>query len=99
MVSANGSASGPARRRRGYPYPQFPIPEVDSAARRVINRVAERVGTTSRRCGIDDLARLRTWEGPEHAKRRIGSLGRLAQLGERLPYKQEVGGSRPSPPT
>src|ERR687888_1021448 len=26
-------------------------------------------------------------------------LGRLAQLGERLPYKQEVGGSIPSPPT
>jgi hypothetical protein len=25
--------------------------------------------------------------------------GRLAQLGERLPYKQEVGGSIPSPPT
>src|SRR5439155_22202847 len=25
--------------------------------------------------------------------------GRLAQLVERLPYKQEVGGSRPSPPT
>jgi hypothetical protein len=24
--------------------------------------------------------------------------GRLAQLGERLPYKQEVGGSIPSPP-
>ena len=26
------------------------------------------------------------------------ALGRLAQLGERLPYKQEVGGSIPSPP-
>jgi hypothetical protein len=26
-------------------------------------------------------------------------FGRLAQLGERLPYKQEVGGSIPSPPT
>ena len=26
------------------------------------------------------------------------SSGRLAQLGERLPYKQEVGGSIPSPP-
>ena len=25
-------------------------------------------------------------------------IGRLAQLGERLPYKQEVGGSIPSPP-
>ena len=25
--------------------------------------------------------------------------GRLAQLGERLPYKQDVGGSIPSPPT
>ena len=25
-------------------------------------------------------------------------LGRLAQLGERLPYKQEVAGSRPAPP-
>ena len=25
-------------------------------------------------------------------------FGRLAQLGERLPYKQEVGGSIPSPP-
>jgi hypothetical protein len=24
--------------------------------------------------------------------------GRLAQLGERLPYKQEVAGSRPAPP-
>jgi hypothetical protein len=28
-----------------------------------------------------------------------GGPGRLAQLGERLPYKQEVGGSIPSPPT
>ncbi|VFU14012.1 hypothetical protein SCFA_2390005 [anaerobic digester metagenome] len=26
-------------------------------------------------------------------------LGRLAQLGERLPYKQDVGGSSPSSPT
>src|SRR5262249_292677 len=26
-------------------------------------------------------------------------VGRLAQLGERLPYKQEVGGSTPAPPT
>ncbi len=26
-------------------------------------------------------------------------LGRLAQLGERLPYKQEVAGSSPAPPT
>jgi hypothetical protein len=25
--------------------------------------------------------------------------GRLAQLGERLPYKQEVAGSSPAPPT
>ena len=29
---------------------------------------------------------------------RLSRLGRLAQLGERLPYKQEVGGSIPSPP-
>ena len=28
-----------------------------------------------------------------------GDFGRLAQLGERLPYKQDVGGSIPSPPT
>ena len=28
----------------------------------------------------------------------LSRLGRLAQLGERLPYKQEVGGSIPSPP-
>src|SRR6185312_10253876 len=28
----------------------------------------------------------------------LGAPGRLAQLGERLPYKQEVGGSIPSPP-
>ena len=28
-----------------------------------------------------------------------GISGRLAQLGERLPYKQEVRGSSPSPPT
>src|ERR671935_1706694 len=28
----------------------------------------------------------------------LASPGRLAQLGERLPYKQEVGGSIPSPP-
>jgi hypothetical protein len=29
---------------------------------------------------------------------RLPPAGRLAQLGERLPYKQEVGGSIPSPP-
>ena len=29
---------------------------------------------------------------------RIERLGRLAQLGERLPYKQEVTGSNPVPP-
>ena len=29
----------------------------------------------------------------------LGKPGRLAQLGERLPYKQEVGGSSPPPPT
>jgi hypothetical protein len=29
----------------------------------------------------------------------VTTPGRLAQLGERLPYKQEVGGSIPSPPT
>ena len=29
----------------------------------------------------------------------VRGRGRLAQLGERLPYKQEVGGSIPSPPT
>ena len=29
---------------------------------------------------------------------RLACPGRLAQLGERLPYKQEVGGSIPSPP-
>ena len=28
----------------------------------------------------------------------LSAIGRLAQLGERLPYKQEVGGSIPSPP-
>src|SRR5262245_37359234 len=28
----------------------------------------------------------------------LGALGRLAQLGERLPYKQEVTGSSPVPP-
>ena len=28
----------------------------------------------------------------------ISSRGRLAQLGERLPYKQEVAGSIPAPP-
>jgi hypothetical protein len=28
----------------------------------------------------------------------LGSFGRLAQLGERLPYKQEVTGSSPVPP-
>src|SRR5438034_7445302 len=28
----------------------------------------------------------------------VDEPGRLAQLGERLPYKQEVGGSIPSPP-
>jgi hypothetical protein len=33
--------------------------------------------------------------------RRMGqaALGRLAQLGERLPYKEDVGGSSPSSPT
>ena len=31
--------------------------------------------------------------------RTVELSGRLAQLGERLPYKQEVGGSIPSPPT
>jgi hypothetical protein len=36
---------------------------------------------------------------PERSSRsRLISAGRLAQLGERLPYKQEVGGSIPSPP-
>jgi hypothetical protein len=30
--------------------------------------------------------------------RRIDRPGRLAQLGERLPYKQEVTGSNPVPP-
>jgi len=29
----------------------------------------------------------------------MGATGRLAQLGEHLPYKQGVGGSSPSPPT
>jgi hypothetical protein len=29
----------------------------------------------------------------------IDTDGRLAQLGERLPYKQEVAGSNPAPPT
>src|SRR5580765_1427764 len=32
------------------------------------------------------------------AQATLSRLGRLAQLGERLPYKQEVGGSIPSPP-
>ena len=36
------------------------------------------------------------WVGEETAY--DGGFGRLAQLGERLPYKQEVGGSIPSPP-
>jgi hypothetical protein len=31
-------------------------------------------------------------------KATLTAPGRLAQLGERLPYKQEVGGSIPSPP-
>ena len=31
---------------------------------------------------------------PRHLK-----IGRIAQLGERLPYKQDVGGSSPSSPT
>src|SRR5438445_9659400 len=35
--------------------------------------------------------------GPKMAT--VNRFGRLAQLGERLPYKQEVGGSNPSPPT
>src|SRR5690349_16121608 len=30
---------------------------------------------------------------------RVPQFGRLAQLGEHLPYKQGVGGSSPSPPT
>ena len=30
---------------------------------------------------------------------RVTTFGRLAQLGERLPYKQDVGGSIPSSPT
>src|SRR4029077_12679566 len=33
------------------------------------------------------------------AQATLSRLGRLAQLGERLPYKQEVTGSSPVPPT
>ena len=39
-------------------------------------------------------------EGPARsAGVRLEWVGRLAQLGERLPYKQEVAGSSPAPPT
>jgi hypothetical protein len=37
-------------------------------------------------------------QAPE-AQATLSRLGRLAQLGERLPYKQEVTGSSPVPPT
>lgn len=40
------------------------------------------------------LVRLQTC-----SKLQIPFYARLAQLGERLPYKQEVGGSSPSPST
>jgi hypothetical protein len=46
-----------------------------------------------RDCGRrEQVKRLETWEAK--CQRR----GRLAQLGERLPYKEEVGGSSPSSP-
>src|SRR5207253_1276927 len=56
----------------------------------------------------DDLFRFRVRSVADAAEvgkadlggEKLGSTarGRLAQLGERLPYKQEVGGSIPSPP-
>jgi hypothetical protein len=36
---------------------------------------------------------------PETGSATVNGSGRLAQLGERLPYKQEVAGSNPAPPT
>ena len=38
-------------------------------------------------------------EDVRHGPRKMALFGRLAQLGERLPYKQEVAGSSPVPPT
>ena len=46
-----------------------------------------------------ERAEIRRRQSPgAAAEATLSRLGRLAQLGERLPYKQEVGGSSPSPP-
>src|SRR5581483_8572735 len=65
------------------------VPDDAVPSRPVVERVLPHEGPL-RSC---DRARL-TSRPPWHDE----SPGRLAQLGERLPYKQEVGGSIPSPP-
>src|SRR4051794_16028405 len=56
-------------------------------------------GPPSLEIATTHLAAARTAAWIRSSTRYGKSAGRLAQLGEHLPYKQGVGGSSPSPPT
>jgi hypothetical protein len=53
----------------------------------------------SRRLSMASINASATGTGGSRVPRLSWARGRLAQLGERLPYKQEVAGSSPAPPT
>jgi hypothetical protein len=70
------------------------------AVRLLPPRRSPRLRTRMRRRTYPEGYASRSWAAG--TRRRLtgyaAETGRLAQLGERLPYKQEVGGSIPSPP-
>jgi hypothetical protein len=83
--------SAPRRCRRA-PLPPPPRSRVRRECAAGTRRCAEHSRLqSSDSCELPERARKAAWD-------RFRPAGRLAQLGERLPYKQEVGGSIPSPP-
>jgi hypothetical protein len=81
--------------------PVLALPEASERGGKAKRRPADKLGVSV--CGghMSFDWHKGTGEGQACAQNRAqwNSHGRLAQLGERLPYKEDVGGSSPSSPT